>query len=133
MKGLRYSACNVIAAKLAAGLLGGAGGFTSNSQKDITFAVTAPQKGRAEFFVDSVPSTVPQSGRNVGYVPSLESVEEAKVHTSLFDAAYGHFQRQRDPHHVPRGYESIAGYIIITTSGFPRRASGVSSPCWTLT
>lgn len=89
-------------AKLAPGVQGGSGGYTSNSQKDISISGGGSTTGRNEFFVDGLPNTVPQSGGNVVFVPSMDSVEELKVHTTMFDAAYGH---------------SNGGAINITTKG----------------
>ena len=77
-------------ARLAPGVAGGGGGYTSNSQKDLAISGGGSTTGRNEFFVDGLPNTVPQSGGNVVFVPSMDSVEEMKVHTTMFDAAYGH-------------------------------------------
>lgn len=77
-------------ATVAAGVLGGGGGYTSNSQATMSIDGGGSTTSRIEVFVDGIPNTIPQSGGNIVFVPSMDSVEEVKVHTTLFDAAYGH-------------------------------------------
>ncbi len=96
-------------AKLAPGVMRGGGGYTSNSQKDISISGGGSTTGRNEFFVDGLPNTVPQSGGNIVFVPSMDLVEEMKVHTTMFDAAYGH---------------SNGGAINITTKGGTNQLHG---------
>ncbi|MBI4889940.1 MAG: carboxypeptidase regulatory-like domain-containing protein [Acidobacteria bacterium] len=98
-------------AKLAPGVMGGGGGYTSNSQKDVTISGGGSTTGRNEFFVDGLPNTVPQSGGNIVFVPSMDSVEEMKVHTTLFDAAYG---------------RTNGGAISITTKGGTNQLHGTT-------
>lgn len=80
----------------------GTGTYTSNAQSDQSISGGGSTRGRNEFMVDGIPNTVPQGGGLIVYVPSMDSVEEVKVHTTLFDAAYGH---------------SNGGAVNITTRG----------------
>ncbi len=80
----------------------GTGTYTSNAQSDQSISGGGGTRGRNEFMVDGIPNTVPQGGGLIVYVPSVDSVEEVKVHTTLFDAAYGH---------------SNGGAVNITTRG----------------
>ncbi|MFB3905206.1 MAG: carboxypeptidase regulatory-like domain-containing protein [Acidobacteriota bacterium] len=76
------------------------GTVTSNGQTDITINGGGGNQSRNEITIDGIPNTVPRSGGVAVYIPSQDSVEEMKVQTTLFDAAYGH---------------SNAGAISITT------------------
>jgi len=80
----------------------GTGTYTSNAQSDQSISGGGSTRGRNEFMVDGIPNTVPQGGGLIVFVPSMDSVEEVKVHTTLFDAAYGH---------------SNGGAVNITTRG----------------
>ncbi|MEX2261460.1 MAG: carboxypeptidase-like regulatory domain-containing protein [Bryobacteraceae bacterium] len=73
---------------LAPGITGGTGTYTSSAQADFSVAGGGADRGGNEVIVDGIPST--SVGGTIGFVPSLDSVEEVKIHTTLFDAAYGH-------------------------------------------
>jgi hypothetical protein len=77
-----------------------AGTVTSNGQTNIVISGGGGNTARNEIMVDGIPNTVARSGGVAVFVPSQDSVEEMKVQTTLFDAAYGH---------------SNAGAISITT------------------
>src|SRR5262245_23533988 len=82
---------NVIAAvHLAPGVTGIIGTFSSNDQANISISGGGSTNTRNEFTLDGIPNTVPQGGGNIVFVPSLDSVEEMKVHTTMFDASLGH-------------------------------------------
>ncbi len=82
---------NVVAtARLAPGVSGKTGTYSSNDQTEFTVSGGGSTQARNEYLLDGIPSTVPQGGGNLVYVPSIDSVEEVKVHTTLFDASYGH-------------------------------------------
>lgn len=87
---------------LAPGVTGRTGTYTSNAQSDLSIAGGGSTRGRIEFMVDGIPNTVARSGGLIVFVPSVDSVEEMKIHTTLFDAAYGH---------------SNGGAVNITTRG----------------
>jgi hypothetical protein len=87
---------------LSAGVTGDTGSYTSNAQSNFSIMGGGSTQGRNEVMVDGIPNTIPQSGGVIVYVPPLDAVEEMKVHTTLFDAAYGH---------------SNGGAINITTRG----------------
>jgi hypothetical protein len=80
----------------------GTGTYTSNAQSNLSISGGGSTRGRNEFLVDGIPNTVPQGGGLIAFVPSVDSVEEVKVHTTLFDASLGH---------------SNGGAISITTRG----------------
>lgn len=92
----------VAAARLAPGVTGIVGTNSSNDQANISVSGGGSTNTRNEFTLDGIPNTVPQGGGNIVYVPSLDSVEEVKVHTTMFDASLGH---------------SNGGSINITTRG----------------
>lgn len=85
---------------LAPGVTGGTGTYTSSAQGNFSISGGGGTRGDNEIVVDGVPSTV-VSG-TIGFVPALDAVEEVRVHTTLFDAAYGH---------------SNGGAVTITTRG----------------
>ncbi|MSV29607.1 MAG: hypothetical protein EXQ52_12815 [Bryobacterales bacterium] len=90
-------------AQLAGGVTSaGTGTYTSNAQSNLSISGGGSTRGRNEFLVDGIPNTVPQGGGLIAFVPSVDSVEEVKVHTTLFDASLGH---------------SNGGAISITTRG----------------
>jgi hypothetical protein len=82
---------NVIAAaQLAPGVSGKIGTFSSNDQANISISGGGSTDTRNEFTLDGIPNTVPQGGGNIVFVPSPDSVEDVKVHTTMFDASLGH-------------------------------------------
>lgn len=94
---------NVIAAaRLAPGVSGIIGTFSSNDQANISISGGGSTNTRNEFTLDGIPNTVPQGGGNIVFVPSLDAVEEMKVHTTMFDASLGN---------------SNGGAVNITTRG----------------
>ncbi|MDP2997712.1 MAG: hypothetical protein Q8N47_09500, partial [Bryobacterales bacterium] len=78
------------------------GSYTSNGQSGISIAGGGGTSGNNEVIVDGVPNTIARSGGIIIYVPTAYSVDEMKVQTTMFDAAYGH---------------SNGGAISITTRG----------------
>lgn len=85
---------------MAPGVTGATGTYTSNAQGEFSIAGGGSGTGRNEVIVDGIPNTT--AGGTIGFVPSLDSVEEVRVHTTLFDAAMGH---------------SNAGAVTIVTKG----------------
>lgn len=77
-------------ARLAPGVSGSTGTYTSNAQSEFSISGGGSTRGRNEVMVDGIPNTVPRSGGVIVVVPSLDSVEEVKIQTTMFDAAYGH-------------------------------------------
>ncbi|MEK7404952.1 MAG: carboxypeptidase regulatory-like domain-containing protein [Acidobacteriota bacterium] len=96
-------------AQLAPGVTGGTGSPTSNAQSNISVSGGGSTRGRNEFLVDGIPNTVPVGGGIIVFVPSVDSVDEVKVHNTLFDAAYGH---------------SNGGAVSITTRGGTNQLHG---------
>ncbi|MDW8128929.1 MAG: TonB-dependent receptor [Bryobacterales bacterium] len=84
---------------LAPGVTGGTGTYTSSAQGEFSIA-GGGTRGDNEIVVDGIPSTTVDG--TIGFVPALDAVEEVKVHTTMFDAAYGH---------------SNGGAVTITTRG----------------
>jgi hypothetical protein len=85
------------------------GTYTSNGQSGISIAGGGATSGNNEVIVDGVPNTIARSGGIIIYVPTAYSVDEMKVHTTMFDAAYGH---------------SNGGAISITTRGGGNQVHG---------
>jgi hypothetical protein len=85
---------------LVPGVTGDTGTYTSSAQANFSIAGGGSGQGRNEIIVDGMPNTT--AGGTIGFIPSVDSVEEVKVHTTMFDAGYGH---------------SNAGAVSITTRG----------------
>jgi len=85
------------------------GTYTSNGQSGISVAGGGGISGNNEVIVDGVPNTIARSGGIIIYVPTAYSVDEMKVHTTMFDAAYGH---------------SNGGAISMTTRGGTNQLHG---------
>lgn len=98
-------------ASLSSNVLGGGGGYTSNSQTDMSISGGGSTRGGNEVMIDGIPNTVAQGSGNIVYVPSMDSVEEVKIHTTLFDASLGH---------------SRGGAINITTKGGTNELHGTA-------
>lgn len=88
--------------QLAPGVTGSAGTYTSNSQNQFSISGGGATRAANEVLIDGIPNTVPQRNGSVVFTPSVDSVEEVKVHNTMFDAAYGH---------------SNGGAVSITTRG----------------
>lgn len=88
-------------ALLAPGVHGTEGGtYTAQTHAEIAVNGGGGLIGGNEYLVDGIPNTT--SGGSVVYLPSIDSVEEFKVHTTMFDASLGH---------------TNGGAISITTKG----------------
>lgn len=85
---------------LAPGVTGGTGTYTSSAQADFSIAGGGSGAGKNEVILDGMPNTT--AGGTFGFIPSVDSVEEVRVHTTMFDASLGH---------------SNAGALSITTRG----------------
>jgi len=85
--------------RLAPGITGGGGSVTGNGAG--TFSVAGRfHNRRIEYMIDGIPNTVARITR-AGVHPSVDAVEEIKVHTTMFDAQYGHSTAA--PSTSPRG------------------------------
>src|SRR6185436_10098429 len=73
---------------------------TSSAQANFAIAGGGSGQGKNEIIVDGMPNTT--AGGTIGFIPSMDSVEEVKIHTTMFDASYGH---------------SNGGALSITTRG----------------
>ena len=78
------------------------GAYTSNAQSSLSISGGGGQRGGNEITVDGIPNTVARSGGIALFVPSLDLVQDMKVHTTMFDASMG---------------RSNGGAINITTRG----------------
>jgi hypothetical protein len=74
-------------ARLAPGVTGGGGSVTGNDAGKFCIAGGGSAQGRVAFTVDGIPNQAPQNDGGAVYVPSIDSVQEIKVHTTMFDAA----------------------------------------------
>jgi hypothetical protein len=109
---------------LAPGVTGGTGTYTSSAQSTYSISGGGGSQGGVEVVVDGMPNTT--SSGSMGFVPSLDSVEEVKVHTTMFDASYGH---------------SNGGALSIVTKGgandlhgalyYNKRWTGLNANGWT--
>lgn len=96
-------------AQLSAAVTGSTGTYTANGQSEISVSGGGGERGGNEIMVDGIPNTVPQSGGIALFVPSMDLVEEMKVHTTMFDASLGH---------------STGGAINFTTKGGTNKYHG---------
>jgi len=87
---------------LAPGVYSGSGTVTGNGSGQYQISGGGSMTARVEYLIDGIPNTVAQNAGGVVYIPSIDAVDEIKVQTTMFDAAYGH---------------SNAGAINITTKG----------------
>ena len=101
----------IASARLAPGITGKIGTFSSNDQTEVSISGGGSTQARNEFTLDGIPNTVPQGGGNIVYVPSLDTVEEVKVHTTMFDASFGH---------------SNGGAVSLTTRGGTNQLHGTA-------
>ncbi len=97
--------------RLTPGVVGGGATVTGNNSGSFSISGGGSTVGRVEFLVDGIPNTTAHNNGGVAFVPSIDAVEEIKVHTTLFDAQYGH---------------SNGGAISITTRGGTNELHGTS-------
>ncbi|RPJ81459.1 MAG: hypothetical protein EHM18_16905, partial [Acidobacteria bacterium] len=76
--------------------------YSSNAQTEFSISGGGSKRGGNEIVVDGIPNTVANAGGIALFTPSLDLVQEMKVHTTLFDASFG---------------RSNGGAINITTRG----------------
>ncbi|MCS7024087.1 MAG: TonB-dependent receptor [Bryobacteraceae bacterium] len=105
---LTRNAMNLV--QLAAGVSGGTGTVTSFAANSFSIQGGGSLRGGNEFLVDGMPSLMPSGGGIVSFVPSLDSVAEVKVQTTLFDAQFG---------------RSNGGAVNVTTKGGTNELHGV--------
>jgi hypothetical protein len=76
------------------GVQGSTAGVLGDGTGTFQIQGSGGKQGSNEFMIDGIPNTSPDGPSNgkglAVFIPSLDSVEEMKVHTTLFDAAYGH-------------------------------------------
>jgi hypothetical protein len=87
---------------LTPGTSGGGGSVTGSGAGTFSIAGGGGTSGRVEYMVDGIPNAAAMKSGGPVYVPSIDAVEEIKVQTTMFDAAYGH---------------SNGGVVNITTRG----------------
>jgi hypothetical protein len=76
-------------ALLSPGVNGTAGGtYTAGTHAQISINGGGGVLGRNEYLIDGIPNTT--AGGGVVFIPSIDSVDEFKVHTTMFDASLGH-------------------------------------------
>jgi hypothetical protein len=97
--------------RLTPGVTGGGATVTGNNSGSFSIAGGGSTVGRIEFLVDGIPNTTAHNNGGVVFIPSIDAVEEIKVHTTMFDAQYGH---------------SNGGAINITTRGGTNQLHGTS-------
>jgi len=73
---------------LAPGVTGGDGTYTSSAQSTFSINGGGGYSNGVETVVDGMPNMT--TSGTMGFVPPIDQVEEVKVHTTMFDAAYGH-------------------------------------------
>jgi len=95
---LTRNAMNLV--QFSAGVTGGGGTVTSLATNNYSIQGGGSSRGGNEFLVDGMPSLLPSNV--VSFVPSLDSISEVKVQTTLFDASFG---------------RSLGGAVNVTTKG----------------
>jgi hypothetical protein len=77
--------------RMAPGVTGQSmGTYTSDNQTAVSISGGGAIQGGNEWIIDGVSDTVPLSTGSVVLAPTVDAVEEMKVNTTMFDAAYGH-------------------------------------------
>ena len=98
--------------RLTPGISGiGGATVTGNNAGSFSIAGGGSTTGRIEFLIDGIPNTTAHNNGGVVFVPSIDSVEEIKVHTTMFDAQHGH---------------SNGGAINVTTRGGTNQLHGTT-------
>jgi hypothetical protein len=75
---------------LSPGVRGGGGRFSDSAQHTFSINGGGATEGRNEVVVDGASVVMPRQGGAIGTSPSGDTVEELRVQTTMFDAAYGH-------------------------------------------
>lgn len=75
---------------LTPGVMGGGGSFASSSQASFSINGGGGAAGNNEVVVDGASVVMPRQGGSIATSPSGDTVEELRVQTTMFDAAYGH-------------------------------------------
>ena len=76
-------------AVLSPGVNGNAGGtYTAATHANISINGGGGSQGSNEYLIDGIPNTA--AGGAPVFIPAIDSVDEFKVHTTMFDAALGH-------------------------------------------
>ncbi|HEY2934169.1 MAG TPA: carboxypeptidase-like regulatory domain-containing protein [Acidobacteriota bacterium] len=76
-------------ADMAAGVVAGGGGYTSNSQNDITINGGNGANRGNDVTVDGVPNVSARQNGMAVTIPMADAVQEFKVSTTMFDASQG--------------------------------------------
>jgi hypothetical protein len=97
--------------RLTPGVTGGGATVTGNNAGSFSISGGGSTVGRVEFLVDGIPNTTAHNNGGVVFIPSIDAVEEIKVHTTMFDAQYGH---------------SNGGAINVTTRGGGNQLHGTT-------
>ncbi len=75
---------------LTPGVQGGGGSFASSGQHSFSVNGGGAGSGNNEVTVDGASVVMPRQGGSIATSPSGDTVEELRVQTTMFDAAYGH-------------------------------------------
>ncbi len=75
---------------LTPGVLGGGGTFASSAQQGFSINGGGATSGNNDVLVDGASVVMPRQGGSIATSPSGDAVEELRVQTTMFDAAYGH-------------------------------------------
>jgi len=75
---------------LTPGVWGGGGSFASSEQHQFTISGGGATYGNNEIIIDGASVTMPRQKGSMAGSPSGDTVEELRVQTTMFDAAYGH-------------------------------------------
>ncbi len=75
---------------LTPGVEGGGKKFTDSTQQEFTIQGGGGVKGNNEITLDGASVVVPRQGGTIAASPSGDAVEEMRIQSTMFDAAYGH-------------------------------------------
>ena len=109
--------------RLAPGVTGQSmGTYTSDNQTAVGISGGGNIQGGNEWIIDGVSDTVPLSTGSVVLVPTVDSVHEMKVNTTMFDAEYGHSNGRRHHHchqrrHKPRRLHGLYDLFVQALGG----------------
>ncbi len=92
--------------RMTPGVVGGGATVTGNNAGSFSISGGGSTTGRVAFLVDGIPNTTAHNAGGVVFIPSIDAVQEIKVHTTMFDAQLRTLQRWRDEHHDQGRHES---------------------------
>jgi len=117
---------------LTAGVEGGGGSFVSTEQQNFSVHGGGGSAGLNEIIVDGASVVMPRQNGAVATSPGGDSVEEVRVQTTMFDAAYGHsnggvvtYATRGGTNQLHGSFESFYRNNALEANGWTRNRNGI--------